>query len=91
MYNVCERRIYLHSLWNGQEIYWCRFFFQLVDEFLSGQRITMAPQTFHMGGLLQEMREIEESEFKYTPERGIDWLEDIIKKYRWILNCCSAL
>jgi len=47
------------------------FFFQLVDEFLSSQRITMAPQTFHMGGLLQEMREIEESEFKYTPERGI--------------------
>ncbi|XP_076085130.1 peroxisomal targeting signal 1 receptor-like isoform X2 [Mytilus galloprovincialis] len=43
---------------------------ELVDEFLSSQRITMAPQTFHMGGLLQEMREIEEAEFKYTPERA---------------------
>lgn len=43
---------------------------ELVDEFLSSQRVTMAPQTFHMGGLLQEMREIEEAEFKYTPERA---------------------
>ena len=33
----------------------------------------MAPQTFHMGGLLQEMREIEEQEMKYVPQRGKGW------------------
>lgn len=43
---------------------------QLVDEFLTGQRINMAPQTFHMGSLLQEMREIEEQEYKHAPQRG---------------------
>jgi len=42
----------------------------LVEEFLAGPRTTMAPQTFHMGGLLQEMREIEEAELRYTPQRG---------------------
>ena len=45
---------------------------QLVDEFLGSQRVAMAPQTFHMGSLLQEMREIEESEVKFVPQRGID-------------------
>jgi hypothetical protein len=41
-----------------------------VDEYLTGQRINMAPQTFHMGSLLQEMREIEEQEYKHAPQRG---------------------
>ena len=45
-------------------------FCQLVDEFLGSQRVAMAPQTFHMGSLLQEMREIEESEVKFVPQRG---------------------
>ncbi|XP_069117454.1 peroxisomal targeting signal 1 receptor-like isoform X2 [Argopecten irradians] len=44
---------------------------ELVDEFLSGPRTSMAPQTFHMGGLLQEMREIEEAELKYAPQRAL--------------------
>lgn len=43
---------------------------ELVDEFLGSQRVAMAPQTFHMGSLLQEMREIEESEVKFVPQRG---------------------
>ncbi|XP_062579290.1 peroxisomal targeting signal 1 receptor-like, partial [Saccostrea cucullata] len=43
---------------------------ELVDEFLTGQRINMAPQTFHMGSLLQEMREIEEQEYRHAPQRG---------------------
>lgn len=48
---------------------------ELVDEFLTGQRINMAPQTFHMGGLLQEMREIEEQEYKHAPQRAPGILE----------------
>lgn len=44
--------------------------FQLVDEFLGGQRVAMAPQTFHMGSLLQEMREIEGAEQHFVPQRG---------------------
>ncbi|KAK3594429.1 hypothetical protein CHS0354_000250 [Potamilus streckersoni] len=62
---------------------------ELVEEFLSSQRVAMAPQTFHMGSLLQEMREIEESQFTYTPQRGPaiadltaagtgDWAEDYL-------------
>lgn len=43
---------------------------ELVDEFLGGQSITMAPQTFHMGSLLQEMREIEGAENVFMPQRG---------------------
>lgn len=43
---------------------------KLVDEFLGSQRVVMAPQTFHMGSLLQEMREIEEAEVKFVPQRG---------------------
>ncbi|PVD35309.1 hypothetical protein C0Q70_02269 [Pomacea canaliculata] len=46
------------------------FYLQLVEEFLSGQNVIMAPQTFHMGGLLQEMRDIEEAELAYAPQRG---------------------
>jgi len=44
---------------------------QLVEEFLGGQRIAMAPQTFHMGSLLQEMREIEGAEQHFIPLRGL--------------------
>ncbi|OWF41218.1 peroxisomal targeting signal 1 receptor-like isoform X1 [Mizuhopecten yessoensis] len=44
---------------------------EMVNEFLSGPRTSMAPQTFHMGGLLQEMREIEEAELKYAPQRAL--------------------
>lgn len=47
------------------------FYLQLVEEFLSGQNVIMAPQTFHMGGLLQEMRDIEEAELAYAPQRGL--------------------
>ncbi|KAL4221619.1 PEX5-related protein [Mactra antiquata] len=43
---------------------------ELVDEFLGGQRVAMAPQTFHMGSLLQEMREIEGAEQNFVPQRG---------------------
>ena len=43
---------------------------QLVSEYLSGQQTAMAPQTFHMGSLLQEMREIEGSEMVHAPQRG---------------------
>ncbi|XP_061189708.1 peroxisomal targeting signal 1 receptor-like isoform X2 [Saccostrea echinata] len=48
---------------------------ELVDEFLTGQRINMAPQTFHMGSLLQEMREIEEQEYRHAPQRAPGILE----------------
>ncbi|XP_048752500.1 peroxisomal targeting signal 1 receptor-like isoform X2 [Ostrea edulis] len=48
---------------------------ELVDEYLTGQRINMAPQTFHMGSLLQEMREIEEQEYKHAPQRAPGILE----------------
>jgi len=41
-----------------------------VDEFLGSQRVAMAPQTFHMGSLLQEMREIEGQEQNFIPQRG---------------------
>ncbi|XP_052270697.1 peroxisomal targeting signal 1 receptor-like isoform X2 [Dreissena polymorpha] len=43
---------------------------ELVDEFLGGQRVAMAPHTFHMGSLLQEMREIEGQEQNFIPQRG---------------------
>ncbi|KAK6177753.1 hypothetical protein SNE40_015794 [Patella caerulea] len=43
---------------------------ELVNEFLTSHQTVMAPQTFHMGSLLQEMREIEESEKAYTPQRA---------------------
>ncbi|XP_070206847.1 peroxisomal targeting signal 1 receptor-like isoform X2 [Littorina saxatilis] len=43
---------------------------ELVGEFLSGQSTVMAPQTFHMSSLLQEMREIEEAEIAHAPQRG---------------------
>ncbi|KAK7477925.1 hypothetical protein BaRGS_00030834, partial [Batillaria attramentaria] len=42
---------------------------ELVGEFLAGQSVAMAPQTFHMGSLLQEMREIEEAEIAHAPQR----------------------
>lgn len=37
---------------------------------MSGQNVAMAPQTFHMGSLLQEMREIEEAEIAHAPQTG---------------------
>jgi len=43
---------------------------ELVGEFLSGQQTAMAPQTFHMGSLLQEMREIEGAEMIHAPQRA---------------------
>ncbi|XP_041377756.1 peroxisomal targeting signal 1 receptor-like isoform X2 [Gigantopelta aegis] len=43
---------------------------ELVNEFLSGHQTAMAPQTFHMGSLLQEMREIEEAEIRHPPNRA---------------------
>ncbi|XP_076452011.1 peroxisomal targeting signal 1 receptor-like [Babylonia areolata] len=43
---------------------------ELVGEFLSGQSMAMAPQTFHMASLLQEMRELEEAEIAQAPQRG---------------------
>ncbi|KAL5014307.1 hypothetical protein ScPMuIL_008577 [Solemya velum] len=43
---------------------------ELVDEFLIGQHSNMAPQTFHMGELLEEMREIEGAKMAYTPHRA---------------------
>ncbi|KAL8617381.1 hypothetical protein ACOMHN_066498 [Nucella lapillus] len=43
---------------------------ELVGEFLSGQTAVMAPQTFHMASLLQEMREIEEAEIAQAPQRA---------------------
>lgn len=58
-------------LFNSEYIlYFFTLHLQLVEEFLSSQKTTMAPQTFHMGGLLQEMREIEEAEQRYAPQRG---------------------
>ncbi|ESO91295.1 hypothetical protein LOTGIDRAFT_209637 [Lottia gigantea] len=58
----------------------------LVSEFLSNHQTTMEPQTFHMGSLLQEMREIEETELSYTPQRAPaiaemaagDWAEEYL-------------
>lgn len=38
------------------------------DEFLQGQNIQAAPETFHMGSLLQEMRQIEEAELFQEPQ-----------------------
>lgn len=38
------------------------------DEFLQGQSIQAAPETFHMGSLLQEMRQIEEAELFHEPQ-----------------------
>lgn len=43
---------------------------EFVGEFLAGQGVAMAPQTFHMSSLLQEMREIEEAEMAHAPQRG---------------------
>ncbi|RUS88867.1 hypothetical protein EGW08_003412, partial [Elysia chlorotica] len=59
----------------------------LVSEYLSGQQTAMAPQTFHMGSLLQEMREIEGAEMVHAPQRapgiaelvsGGNWAEDFL-------------
>ncbi|CAG5136051.1 unnamed protein product, partial [Candidula unifasciata] len=44
--------------------------YELVGEFLSSHHTAMAPQTFHMGSLLQEMREIEGAEMIYAPQRA---------------------
>ena len=46
--------------------------FQLVNEFLaSGAPAEMAPQTFHMAGLLQEMQEIEKARLRnHAPMTG---------------------
>ncbi|XP_067658624.1 peroxisomal targeting signal 1 receptor-like isoform X2 [Haliotis asinina] len=43
---------------------------ELVNEFMLGHQTAIAPQTFHMSSLLQEMREIEESEMKHMPHRA---------------------
>ncbi|KAK0056878.1 peroxisomal targeting signal 1 receptor [Biomphalaria pfeifferi] len=43
---------------------------ELVSEFLSSHQTAMAPQTFHMGSLLQEMREIEGAEMIHAPQRA---------------------
>ncbi|BFZ23295.1 hypothetical protein BsWGS_26334 [Bradybaena similaris] len=43
---------------------------ELVGEFMSSHHTAMAPQTFHMGSLLQEMREIEGAEMIYAPQRA---------------------
>ncbi|XP_046369763.2 peroxisomal targeting signal 1 receptor-like isoform X1 [Haliotis rufescens] len=43
---------------------------ELVNEFMMGHQTAIAPQTFHMSSLLQEMREIEESEMKHMPHRA---------------------
>ncbi|KAH9508694.1 Peroxisomal membrane signal receptor PTS1 [Bulinus truncatus] len=43
---------------------------ELVSEFLSSHQTAMAPQTFHMGSLLQEMREIEGAELIHAPQRA---------------------
>ena len=53
-----------------------------MDEFLGSQRVAMAPQTFHMGSLLQEMREIEESEVKFVPQRGKFMLQKLFMSLR---------
>ncbi|XP_052832784.1 peroxisomal targeting signal 1 receptor [Octopus bimaculoides] len=39
-----------------------------VDEFLHAQNTQAAPETFHMGSLLQEMRQIEEAELFHEPQ-----------------------
>ncbi|GAB1608028.1 peroxisomal targeting signal 1 receptor-like isoform X1 [Argonauta hians] len=39
-----------------------------VDEFLQSQQNQAAPETFHMGSLLQEMRQIEEAELFHEPQ-----------------------
>ncbi|XP_059143327.1 peroxisomal targeting signal 1 receptor-like [Physella acuta] len=43
---------------------------ELATEFLSSHQTAMAPQTFHMGSLLQEMREIEGAEMIHAPQRA---------------------
>ncbi|CAL1527251.1 unnamed protein product [Lymnaea stagnalis] len=43
---------------------------ELVSEYLSSHQTAMAPQTFHMGSLLQEMREIEGAEMIHAPQRA---------------------
>ncbi|KAK3104843.1 hypothetical protein FSP39_011457 [Pinctada imbricata] len=61
----------------------------LVEEFFGEHATTMAPQTFHMGGLLQEMREIEEHEFKYVPQRA-PAIAELASSDKWADEFLSA-
>lgn len=53
------------------------FFSQLVSEFLHDPRTHAPPQSFRMGDLLHEMKEIEQRNLHHTPVRGIN---------KWVLN-----
>ena len=77
----------LNSSW------WYNFFFflcmQWTDEFLQGQNIQAAPETFHMGSLLQEMRQIEEAELFHEPQTGKHkWVVGKVLPYHWIYTGC---
>ena len=46
--------------------------FQLVNEYLADPRVHEPPQTFHMDGLLQEMKDIEQHHLQQrAPIRGL--------------------
>ena len=42
----------------------------MVNEFLAEPVRNMAPQTFHMDGLLREMHEIDGAQMRHAPQRG---------------------
>ena len=50
-----------------------------MSEFLQDPRTHAPPQSFRMGDLLYEMKEIEERNIHHTPVRGGLWLIFVVK------------
>ena len=59
------------------------FFSQLVSEFLRDPRTHAPPQSFRMGDLLHEMKEIEQRNLHHTPVRGTCMSDFNLNK--WVL------